>query len=441
MVVVFVSNRWKSLSLVGLVALAAGAAGCTEKLESGAACPALCPSQDVNIRDTTIDAVITSDTTVRGFPVQGREELLLVANRPDTLESWAVVRFDTLPTTYKAKDSTRALTTVRNARLRLWVDTTGRKATAPVTVRAYEVDTTTAHDTSLATLRVLQRSGRLIGSVTRAPAELKDTLVIPLSDSAVGAKTSVDGRIRILLTVESTASAQVRFRAWDSGIETEPRLIFEPPADRDTTDLSRSVPPTSVTPTGFGAIAGEFIDYTIVARQTPAFAPRTIAVGGLPSARALLRFTIPQRFIDSVTVLRATLVLTQEAAAGSVDAADSITLVPLITLASKDVVERDPLRATSIATREVFPSRTQLISVDSVRLVPGGSGERRFEMTSLIRYWRQLGGNEPQALVLQVQPEGSTGAQLLFASSKSTTVSARPRLRIQYIDRVEFGLP
>ena len=42
-------------------------AACTENLEGGAACPALCPEQSEQFRDTTIDAVAL-DSSVGGFP-------------------------------------------------------------------------------------------------------------------------------------------------------------------------------------------------------------------------------------------------------------------------------------------------------------------------------------------------------------------------------------
>lgn len=430
--------------MVAILAAAAVAAGCTEKLESGGACPALCPSQDVDIRDTTIDAVVTQDTSVAAFPIEGREHYLLVAHRPDTLESWAVLRFDTLPTTYKNPDSTRTLTTVRNARLRLWVDTTGVRGNAPVLIRAYDVDTTAADDSSLTTIQALRRSDRLIGSVTRNLADIKDTLSIPLSDSAIGAKTASGGRLRVLLTAESAGSAQVRFAAWELAESTLPAVLFNPPADRDSTDTVKVITSSSATPTGEGARPDELYDYNLAVQRTPVLQQGTIAIGGMPGTRALLRFGIPRRFADSVTVIRATLILTQLAASGSVDRTDSVTVVPLINLASTEILDRDPLRSASLVSRVVFSSLDS-VSVAEVKVTPGSSGERTFEVARLLRYWRLLGAGrtqaQPQALVLQMLPEGSTGQHVLFHSSESATVSARPRLRIQYISRVEFGLP
>ena len=73
-------------------------AGCNERLDTGAACPVLCPHQQPTLRDTTFFAV-TLDTSVAGFPAQGNETELYVASMADTLETIAVVAGDCCTTT------------------------------------------------------------------------------------------------------------------------------------------------------------------------------------------------------------------------------------------------------------------------------------------------------------------------------------------------------
>src|SRR5258708_4229107 len=68
--------------IVSGVALAA----CQDKLDTSAACPSLCPGQSVLLRDTVLEGVAMGfDSTVSGFPAIGREAVLLVAGRGDTL--------------------------------------------------------------------------------------------------------------------------------------------------------------------------------------------------------------------------------------------------------------------------------------------------------------------------------------------------------------------
>ena len=91
--------------LAGLVALAfaAVAGACTETIDDGAACSAaaaLCPGQEVEIRDTIISPVLEWDSTFVGFPTRGNEFLLPLIAAGDTVKTNAIVRFDSLTTFY-----------------------------------------------------------------------------------------------------------------------------------------------------------------------------------------------------------------------------------------------------------------------------------------------------------------------------------------------------
>src|SRR5262245_60394391 len=92
--------RRMSLVVAALVAVAAVAA-CTEDYEGGAACPSLCPEQNVVVIDTTFDPVAL-DTTVFPFPTTGTETELLLARRGDTVDTRPVIRFDSLPKYYNS---------------------------------------------------------------------------------------------------------------------------------------------------------------------------------------------------------------------------------------------------------------------------------------------------------------------------------------------------
>src|SRR2546423_4693329 len=97
----------KKASLLGAACAAVlSIAACSEKLEGGGigSCPLLCPQQAATLKDTTIDAV-TFDTTVTGLPSIGAERFLMLASHGDTLETRAIVRFDTLPQTFTSGNS------------------------------------------------------------------------------------------------------------------------------------------------------------------------------------------------------------------------------------------------------------------------------------------------------------------------------------------------
>ena len=92
------SRAVRTLGVIAAVAVAFGA--CDEQLDSGGACPSLCPQPSGQIRDTTFVA-IALDTSIAGFPTQGLETELYIASLQDTLQTRGVIRFDSLPKTFR----------------------------------------------------------------------------------------------------------------------------------------------------------------------------------------------------------------------------------------------------------------------------------------------------------------------------------------------------
>src|SRR3954466_12981110 len=132
-----------ALGLFGVAALSA----CGEKLEAGAACPLLCPAtKDVDLKDTTVDAV-SIDTSVAGFPTIGEEEPLLLAARGDTLDTRVIFRFDSISKSYPhpSAPADSFVNHIDSATLRIVLDTTTVVGVpslpkTPVTVEMYDVD-------------------------------------------------------------------------------------------------------------------------------------------------------------------------------------------------------------------------------------------------------------------------------------------------------------
>src|SRR5690242_18588375 len=86
-------RTWCALAIIAGITLLV--AGCQEKLNGGAACPSLCPEQSLTYQDTVLQGVIDTDITVTGFPPQGSQSSLLLANwisGVDTLRTVGVVR-------------------------------------------------------------------------------------------------------------------------------------------------------------------------------------------------------------------------------------------------------------------------------------------------------------------------------------------------------------
>jgi hypothetical protein len=414
------------------MALLAGVVGtivaCREDLNGSAGCPSLCPEQNVQSKDTLLESFVAIDTTVVGYPAIGTESFLLVAARGDTLDARAVMRFDTLTQQFTRGGVDSAVYTVDSAMVTVTLDTTGTKATQPVTVEVYDVDTAVV-DTAVSVGLALFRPDRLIGSRTYAVTELKDTLRVPLQNDRVLAKLRgpAPRRLRLGFKVQSAASAQIRIRSREGG--GTPTLSYDP--SPDTAVKSFQISETSLTPADNPTLKSDLTDYQLVAVSQAIGAGNLLGVGGLPAQRAYIRFDIPTRLIDSATVVRATLVLTQ-LPASSVDAKDTLTVYPQVVRAAQSLT--DVGRSAGILN---LPG----LEIDSLRLVPSDGGERTIEMVGALREWKAVGTTTLQrAIVLRSSTEGASAPAVLFYSSDAAP-ALRPRLRITFINRVEFGVP
>ena len=413
------------LKLAGMVILTVLSAACAEKLDNSAGCPILCPDQGGQIETITIDAV-SLDSTVSALTGQGTETTLLLANRGDTLDSRAVIRFDSIPLRYTKPGSdttTFSISTADSVILRMLVDTAGGKVPGPLTLDLYDVNSDAA-DSAVASVAALFRSDRLIASSTFAKTELKDTIRVTLPSSAILSRKG--GRLRIGVRARSTGSVQVRLRSQEGAV-TPTQLSFRVAAD---TTIPRIVLfPYSKTPTDQSVLAVSLADYTLLVRGTPSGPATALNIGGLPASRVYMRFNIPAFLIDSVDLIRATLLLTQISNPG-LDATDTISIVPHVSLAGTAVT--DIAKASQI---------TVVADVDTLRVQPIGSGLKALEVATVVAVWRQQKvADTPRAIVLLSTREGQSPLEGRFYSVEATP-DRRPRLRISYSARKSTGLP
>lgn len=427
-------------------ACALGLAACDEQVDSGAGCPLLCTQDPIDLRDTIIEAVVV-DSTFPGQPALGYEQFPLLANRGDTLETRVIVRFDSLPAKYRPPAGTTdsTISRVDSATLNLRLVYPVVDSMVSMTIRAYDVDTllpaTSAADTMVATLAPLFRADRLLGSVTFVPEQLNDsatkgdsTVRVPIAAAALLDKIANGRRLRIGLTIEAGTSASVRLAGQGAANMLSLRFRAHP----DTAVGPIIVTPLSTTPSNESFTAAALADYQILWRGSPLPTDGTLAVGGVPGNRAYLRFELPRRITDSSRVVRAALLLTQRPNPLSANRRDTLSLVPDVLLASENITDIE--RAIRFVSR-TFPLGNQAAAVPELRLVPADSGLRTLEVATLIAAWSLVPEDDmPRALVLRAEDTGRQGGTLLFFS-REAPASVRPRLRLTYAPRLEFGLP
>lgn len=405
-------------------------AGCTDKLNGGATCATLCPEQVVPLRDTTLD-VATGDTSVTGFPSIGTESYIVVGKFGDTLETRGIVRFDTLAQDFTHSGLDSAITSLDSVRLVLeLLPDSNPPSRAPFTLNVYDVDTTAA-DTVAAGLLPLFRPSRLLGSSTYSAGDLAgDSLKIPLDPDSILAKIKAGAHVRLGIAIQPTGadSPALRFSSTENG--AAPHLEYRVSPDTAVALVS-NVPQSSGANVPF--IAASLADYTIVAYNASVADPSLLAVGGVPGARSIVRFSVPSYIVDSSTVVRATVLLTQAPNRASARAGDSILISPVPVLVSSVI--------SDLHTLFSFVGAPGDLGLSSSRVVPADSGVRSFEIAPLVRTWKGVADTlNPRVVVLRADSELVKPGEALFFSSKAPA-AVRPKLRITFVPRSNYGLP
>jgi hypothetical protein len=405
-------------------------AACSEQVTGSLGCPALCSDESTALRDTVLVGAVVLDSGFTGFPRLGESRDVSVQSRSDTADIRLVTRFDTLPKTFVpvTAQPDSLIRRVDSATMIFAVDTLASKATTSFTVDAYDVDTTAA-DTVTAALLPLFRPGRLIGSQTYQPADVKDTMSLTLDNASLLGKIRDSLRLRIGLRVRGNSPQVLRVL----GSSFAPRVRFRVSADTavkpDTVFLNSSSPVDQST------IQASLQMYPVIAAGAlpPAPAGR-LTIGGIAGARTYLSFAIPPIVLDSVQVIRASLLLTQIQGRSTGNVADSSAFYTQPILASPGT----PTIFTQITS---FLGSPTAYGVDSMKLTPRDSGFRSLEIVNLVRIWRGVGlNNSTRAIVLRSPLEGNAPAELSFVSMEGP-VALRPRLRLTYVPRRGFGIP
>jgi hypothetical protein len=144
-----------------------------------------------------------------------------------------------------------------------------------------------------------------------------------------------------------------------------------------------------------------------------------LEVGGLPTARSLLRFDIPPFILDSSTIVSATLQLVPTAPAVGVPG--------------------EMLRVVARAVRADLGRKSPVTNDTAVALVEAASQDTvEFNFSTIAGVWR-TDPDRPRALVLVLEPEASTIGSVRFGGS--TTASAIPTVKLIFSRPFRFEKP
>jgi hypothetical protein len=395
--------------LAAFVLLAVAMTGCQERLTEPAECPELCPGGESRVFDTVISPLPNSDTSYVGYVARTSAGALLVSNGLPASEDRAVIRFDARDDSLELRDTLRAYT-VDSALLALNLVARDTLVNG-LKLYLYRIDPGVDADDTFESINQQLVPTAIIDSIEvpdSVNSGLVQTVLRGTDVEKVALPTGGGGVLAIGVGMAADQPSGVRLGALAAG--TGGSFISYVTLDVPDTGSARR---RTVT---------ELPAFTSYVTQSPLVPDNGfLAVGGEPSARALLRFDLPEDIEDSATIVRATLELVPRSA-----------MLGLPT---------DPplLQATAVLADlgAKSPVDTRFISSDT--LVVGSADTVRLDMTTIVRLWQST-SERPEAVFLSLLPEAASFTRPVFGSTRSGTVGA-PRLRITYLKPFPFESP
>ncbi|HWC74011.1 MAG TPA: hypothetical protein VG454_08740 [Gemmatimonadales bacterium] len=430
--------------LAGLL-LVVGPIACTEVPTAPGACPTFCPNGSIESTDTILTDVIVRDSSYRGYVQPYQAEAMTATDIPGVIDSRAFFVTNKMFRTVVSGlpgDTVQRPISIDSVRLRLTIMRRDTGATN-LRLRVYSLPVTSDSNSTFQTLDPYFTSAPIDSfniSAILAKAPITDTVTKRMwgdsiwTDSAGHTITVADsGRILHLywrfdtlqvplvdadsnevgmgIRVAADSLASVSITALGSTTTDHPQLTwYYQFTVRDTASGKDSVH------IGAQTLAPQFNSFVF----NPPLPPldSNLVVGGVPSARSLLRVALPAYLKDSVDIVRATLILVPvEAVRGA--PADSFQIRSVGVLA--DVGAKSP--NTGVTTGKVT---IHMNAPDTVRM----------ELTDLVRNW-VTDTTQTRAFMLGQVPEAASYTQMRFYSSR--TPAFRPGLHITYVKRYPFG--
>ncbi len=412
----------RRLALVGAVLLVAA---CVERLTAPGDCPDYCPSGQITIVDTLLTTSINRDSSYRGYVLAYQTPLMLAAQLPgatDTLDSRPIFRINGIGRGFVLSTTdTGAILGADSARLQVRIvrrDT----ATHNLWVHLYRLPITIDTSTTFGSVVPFTDSLRSVNV---------DTLLAQPGgkDAVTGDSVVVDTVNHHLVLSLKLDAAAARYVGTDSGTvaygiriaaDTRASLAFGKgtfgPLLQWYLRVDSADTPGGVARTP-GALGAAFASFVFA--PPPAPLDSTLAVGGVPSARSLLRVAFPRVIRDSSQIIRATLFLEPAVPARGAPA-DSF------------VIEARTVFADFGAKSPIDPRLG-----DTTVIHPDSTGTVKIEVTNLLQLWA-ADSTHPTVLVLRPQLEAQFLGEIRFYPS---IAAARPTLQVTFVRPFRFGVP
>ncbi len=405
-------------------------AACVERMTAPGKCPEFCPSGQITVVDTILRTSISKDSAFRGYVPPHHAPVLLAADLPGQVDSRVVFRLAALGVRLPIKTNdttTGAILGADSARLQLYItrrDTAARNLTLRLYRLPLTLDSVTAFadlagpftDSVLHTVHVdslLAKPGRIDPATGDSIVvdTTNDRLQLLLKLDTVQARYVVadSGKVAYGIRVSADSLASIALGKGDLGS----LLTWYVTADSLGTPAKPPVPPRR---------AASFESFVFEPPLPPL--DSTLAVGGVPSARSILRVGLPRAICDSSQIVRATLILVPDS-----------TAPPRGAPADSFVIEAHAVLADFGAKSPIAVDRAR---TDTALIRIGATDTVRIEVTNLLQFWAS-DTLAPAVIVLRAQQEAGGFAEIRFHSSANSAF--RPALRVTYAPRFPFGKP
>lgn len=413
----------RRLALIGAAVLAAA---CVEDLSAPGVCPNYCPTAGLTIADTVLYD-LSRDSSFRGYVLPHRSALMLAANVPGVVDGRAMFRINGPGSRFRINpnDTTTGLILgADSARLQMVISRYDTAVTN-LTLAFYRLPKTIDSTTTFADL-----SGAFTDSLLRT-LNIDTLLAKPnRKDSVTGDSAAVDTighTLRLFVKFDSTAA---RYVGADSGsVAYGIRISADSPVSIAITSGPLSGPQfqsryirvdSSGVPVsrnlGLGLSA---FDSFVRSPPSPAI-DSTLAVGGAPSARSIIRVAFPRVIRDSSQIIRATLNLVPAVAA---------TGLPIDSFAVE-------VHAVLVDLGAKSPIAIDLTHTDSTMIHIGATDTVQVEVTNVLQAWA-ADSTQPTTFVLRAKDEAQSFAEIRFYPT--VAAAFRPSLRVTYVRRYPFG--
>jgi hypothetical protein len=395
--------------LAAFVSLAAAITGCQERLTAPADCPELCPGGETRVFETVISPLANSDTSYVGYIARTSAGALLVSNGLPASEDRAAIRFAARADSIEVRDTFRAYT-VDSALLSLNLVARDTLVNG-LKVYLYRIDPGVDADDTFESISVQLVPAAIIDSI-EVPDSVNSGLVQTVLRGAEVEKVALPtgGGGVLAIGVAMTADQPSGIRIGSSAVGTGGTFISYVTVDVPDTGATRHQ-----------SVSRQVAFNTFVTQSPMVPDNAFLAVGGEPSARAVLRFDLPEDIEDSATIIRATLELVPRS--------------PMLGLPTDPPLLQAKALFADLGAKSPIDARF----TSSDTLVVGSADTVRLDVTPIVQTW-QAASERPEAMFLSLLPEAATFSRPVFGSTRSGTVGG-PRLRITYLKPFPFENP